>query len=96
MNSYGVSKQFGHFVQIWNVQAESKEEAWEIAETDGILMYQTVYNDIYPDRNFVTDLNDGTNGTTIPPKLYNEWLEEAIALGMKTDEYCGLPFNDVH
>lgn len=96
MKTYGVSKQYGHFTQIWYVEAESKEEAWQIAEEKGHLQYQTVYDDIYPSRNYVTCIGgDDKNGNTISTEQYNEWLQEAVQLGMKVDGYNGLPFNDV-
>jgi hypothetical protein len=93
--NYGVSKQYGHFVQIWHVEAESKKEAWDKAESDGILLYQTLYTDIYPDRNYVTSIGDDKENATISQEQYDEWLQEAIDLGMTVDDYCGLPFNDV-
>lgn len=95
MKRYSVSIQFGHFVQIWNVEANSKEEAWEKAESHGSLQYQTIYKDIYPMQNYVTCLDDNLESNTISKEQYAEWLEEAIALGMLVDGYCGLPFNDV-
>lgn len=95
MKRYSVSIQYGHFVQIWNVEAESKEDAWNRAESHGTLCYQTAYKDIYPMRNFVTCLDENIESNTISTEQYNEWLKEAIDLGMTVDGYCGLPFNDV-
>jgi len=95
MKKYSVSIQYGHFVQIWNVKAENKEVAWRRAESHGNLCYQTVYKDIYPMRNYVTCLDDNKESNTISRDQYNEWLKEAIELGMTVDGYCNLPFNDV-
>jgi len=95
MKQYSVSIQYGHFVQIWHVEAESKEDAWNRAESHGTLVYQTVYKEIYPMRNYVTCLDDNEESNTISPELYQEWLQEAIDLGMTIDGYCNLPFNDV-
>ena len=95
MKRYSVSIQYGHFVQIWNVEAESKEDAWDKAESHGRLQYQTVYKDIHPIRNYVTCLDDNKENDTISQEQYNEWLKEAINLGMTIDGYNNLPFNDV-
>jgi hypothetical protein len=96
MTNYVVSKQFAHFVQLWDVKAETEKEAWDKAESHGRLKYQTVYAETYPDRNYVTNLDDNIKNNTIPQDTYNKWLEEAIKLGMEVDGYCGLPFNDVY
>jgi hypothetical protein len=96
MEEYGVSKQYGHFVQVWNIKAESREEAWNNAEKDGKLVYETVYRNIYPIRDYVTNLGDKTTNDSISNEQYNEWLKEAIDLGMKVDKYNGLPFNEVY
>lgn len=95
MKEYSVSIQYGHFVQIWNVYANSKEEAWKNAESHGVLCYQTVYKDIYPMRNYVTCITDKSENNTISKEVYDEWLKEAMELGMTVDGYCGIPFNDV-
>lgn len=95
MKEYSCSIQYGHFVQIWHVDAESKEDAWEKAESHGTLCYQTVYKDIYPMRNYVTCIDNNKDSSTVSHKQYNEWLKEAIDLGMTVDGYMGLPFNDV-
>ena len=95
MKKYSVSIQYGHFVQIWKVEAESKKDAWSRAESHGILCYQTVYKDIYPMRNYVTCLDDNKESNTISQDQYNEWLKEALELGMTVDGYYNLPFNDV-
>jgi hypothetical protein len=79
---YCVSKQYGHFVQMWRVFAKDKEEAWKIAETEGRLMYQNVYEEIYPDRNYVKSM-EKISDNQISKEQYNIWLEEAISLGMK-------------
>jgi hypothetical protein len=88
MKRFGVSKQFGHFVQNWYIEAENKLDAWNRAETDGELRYQSVYKDISPLSNYVTNLDDkNDNGEdTFTQEQYNEWLEEAKQLGMKVDD----------
>jgi hypothetical protein len=96
MSDYAVSKQYGHFVQIWYVKAESKDDAWDRAEIDGKLGYQTVYKDVKPIRNYVTDIDNNINDNTISQEQYDRWLHEARQLGMKDDYYCGLPFNDLY
>lgn len=95
MKQYSCSIQYGHFVQIWHIKAESKEDALNKAESHGNLCYQTVYKDIYPMRNYVTCLDDNKESNTISRDQYNEWLKEALELGMTIDGYCNLPFNDV-
>jgi hypothetical protein len=96
MKRYGVCKQYGHFVQNWYIEAESKLDAWNRAEINGELLYQTVYKDISPLSNYVTDIDiRSNNDNTISHENYDLWLEEAFKLGMKEDKYCGLPFNDV-
>jgi hypothetical protein len=95
MKKYSVSKQYGHFVQIWNVEANSKEEAVEKAESHGSLQYQTVYKDIYPMRNYVTCIDDNKDSNVVAKEQYDEWLLEAIDLGMTVDGYYDLPFTDV-
>lgn len=95
MKEYSCSIQYGHFVQIWNVEAESKEDAWNKAESHGTLCYQSIYKDIYPMRNYVTCLDDNKEDNTISSEQYNEWLKEAVELGMTVDDYNGLPFCDV-
>lgn len=95
MKQYSVSIQYGHFVQIWHIEAESKEDALKRAESHGTLAYQTVYKDICPMRNYVTCIDDNKENNTISIDQYNEWLKEAIDLGMTVDSYYNLPFNDV-
>lgn len=95
MKKFAVSMQFGHFVQVWEVEAESKEDAWNRARSHGKLQYQTMYQDIYPARDYVTCLDDDKESNTISKELYEEWLKEAFELGMTVDGYCGLPFNNV-
>jgi hypothetical protein len=95
MDKYAVSKQYGHFVQVWEVDAENENEAWNKAESHGKLKYQTVYSNIYPVSNYVTCLSNPKNNNTIDKEQYDIWLKEAIDLGMDVDDYKGLPFNDV-
>lgn len=42
---YSVTKYFGHFTQIYHVEANSDEDAWNRAERDGNLQYQSVYRE---------------------------------------------------
>ena len=95
MKDYYVSIQYGHFVQIWQVKAESKDDARRRAESHGTLMYQTVYKEIYPLKNYVTCKGEGES-QQISKEQYDEWLLEAKELGMTVDGYYGLPFNDVN
>ena len=46
-------------------------------------------------RNYVTCLDDNKESNTISQDQYNEWLKEALELGMTVDGYYNLPFNDV-
>lgn len=92
---YHVSIQYGHFVQIWEVKADSKEEAREKAESRGTLLYQSAYKEIYPLHNYVTCVDPSENNNTISKEQYQTWLQEAIELGMTVDGYYGLPFTDV-
>jgi hypothetical protein len=86
MDRYACSKQYGHFVQIWTLEAESKENAWDRAEADGTLSYQSVYGDIDPNRNYVTNITRNEESNSITKEQYDEWLQEAIKLGMKIVE----------
>ncbi len=95
MKRYAVSKQYGHFTQIWELDAMNEKEAWDNAEKEGKLKYQTVYKEVFPTSNYVTCLTDNLNDNTISQEQYDIWLEEAKSLGMVVDEYLGLPFNDV-
>lgn len=95
MDRYAVSITYGHVVQIWEVEAESKKDAWERAESHGKLKYQTVYSDISPASNYVTCISDKSKNNTISKEQYDEWIKEAMELGMTRDGYYGLPFNDV-
>jgi hypothetical protein len=47
MPKYAVVKYFGHFRQDWSVDANTKEEAWNIAESNGYLDYQTAYHEVF-------------------------------------------------
>lgn len=37
LNNYSVTKNYGHFTQIYHIEAESEEDAWVRAERDGKL-----------------------------------------------------------
>lgn len=80
-----MTKNFGHFSQIWQVEADSEEEAWEKAEMLGTLLYQTVYIEPFrkEDKGFVVDLDRKKKETPlISEEQYDEWLREAVRMGM--------------
>lgn len=102
MNKYCVVKYFGHFRQEWEVEADSEESAWDMAEKNGQLTRQIVY--ILPfdksEKGYVINLNNKDGNNRISDKQYCEWLKEAADMGMILRPYeyekCyGIPFNDV-
>ena len=95
MDRFLVSKQFGHFVQVWEIDADNEDEAWSMAENHGKLKYQTVYKQMFPTSNYITCVSNPENNNVIDKEQYDIWLTEAIKLGMTVDGYSGLPFNDV-
>lgn len=78
---FSVSKQYGHFVQIWEIEAASEEDAMARAEIDGSLKYQTIYREVLPKQDYVVNLSQSR--PRISKSEYAEWLEEAVSLGMK-------------
>lgn len=78
---FSVSKQYGHFVQVWEIEAVSEEDAMARAEIDGSLKYQTIYREVFPRQDYVVNLSQFR--PQISKSEYAEWLEEAISLGMK-------------
>lgn len=78
---FSVSKQYGHFVQIWEIEAASEKEAMARAEIDGSLKYQTIYREVLPRQDYVVNLSQSR--PRISESEYAEWLEEAVSLGMK-------------
>ena len=88
MARYGVTKYFGHFRQIYTVYADSEDEAWETAELKGTLDYQIPYRNRFDENNkgYVVNL-DKKESNVITDEEYAEWLREAVALGMKPQEY---------
>lgn len=100
---YSVTKYFGHFRQCWNVEADSDEDAWDKAERDGSLQYQSVYKEAtdLESNGYIVNLDEKTKeDPPISTEQYYEWMREAIEKGMivSPDEYekaLGLPFQDV-
>ena len=92
MANYSVTKNFGHFSQIWSVEAESDEDAWIRAEKDGRLQYQTVYGEPtdLESKGYVVNLDEkNKKNSPIPKDKYYEWMREAIEKGMcvRPDQY---------
>ena len=89
MANYSVTKNFGHFKQIWNVKANTEEEAWNLAE-QGILQYQTMYRNPtdLESPGYVVNLDKKKeDDEPIPMDTYRKWLREAAAKGMKLTPY---------
>ena len=90
MANYSVIKNFGHFSQIWNVQAESDEEAWEKAEINGKLSYQSMSRKLLDleSPGYVKNMDEKKeDDEPIPMDTYRKWLREAAAKGMKLTPY---------
>ena len=90
MANYIVTKNFGHFSQTWNVQAESDEEAWEKAEINGKLSYQSISRELLDleSPGYVVNLDKKKEKEPpIPMDTYRKWLREAAAKGMKLTPY---------
>lgn len=100
---YSVTKYFGHFRQCWDVEAKSDEDAWNRAERDGSLQYQSVYREPtdLESKGYVVNLDEKRKEDhPISTEQYYEWMREAIDKGMivRPDEYekaLGLPFHNV-
>jgi hypothetical protein len=82
MPKYAVVKYFGHFRQDWSVDANTKEEAWNIAESNGYLDYQTAYHEVFDTKGYVVDLSK-KESNFISKDEYKTFLLEAKELGMK-------------
>lgn len=85
MASYAVTKYFGHFAQGWFVKADSEEEAWNTAETNGYRQYQGAYREPMDieSKGYVVNLDEKRKTEEpIPVETYHEWLLEAVDLGM--------------
>lgn len=103
LNNYSVVKNYGHFTQIYDIEAESKEDAWNRADKDGKLRYQIVYEELTDTetKGHVTNLDEvNKRHKPISEEQYYIWMREAIEKGMhvKPHEYekaLGLPFCDV-
>lgn len=104
MHNYSVNKYFGHFWQSWRVLAESEDDAWDRAEKDGHLEYQSVYNQPRDteSKGYVVDLDKKIEQEPpIDTDTYKRWLGEAIKKGMIVDPkefemVFGLPFHNIH
>lgn len=100
---YLVTKYFGHFTQIYHVEANSDEDAWNRAERYGGLQYQSVCRKPMDleSKGYVVNLDEkAKEDPPIPTEQYYEWMREAIDKGMivRPDEYekaLGLPFHNV-
>ena len=89
MANYSVIKNFGHFTQAWNIEANSEDDAWNNAE-NGILAYQTMYRDLTDLKSpgYVVNLDEKQKeDTPIPMEIYRKWLREASAKGMVLTPY---------
>ena len=90
MARYSVNKYFGHFWQCWNVDAETKEEAWSIAEEKGHLQYMSVYRELkdLETNGYVVNLDEKEDeDPPISKEQYYKWMKEAIAKGMVVSQY---------
>ena len=100
---YSVNKMFGHFRQCWILDADSDKDAWNRAERDGKLQYQSVYREPadLESKGYVVNLDEkAKKDPPISTEQYYEWMREAIDKGMvvSPDEYekaLGLPFHNV-
>lgn len=100
---YSVNKFFGHFWQCFNIEAVSEADAWNRAERDGSLQYQSVYREPIDleSKGYVVNLDEKIKeDPPISTEQYYEWMREAIDKGMivRPDEYekaLGLPFHNV-
>ena len=45
MAKFAVNKNFGRFRQCWTVEADNEEDAWILAERNGHLDYQLIYDE---------------------------------------------------
>lgn len=89
MANYSVTKNFGHFTQIWHIEADSDEEAWNNAE-NGKLQYQTMYRSLtdLESPGYVKNMDEKKEDEKpIPIDTYRKWLREAAAKGMKLTPY---------
>ena len=102
-NNYSVTKNYGHFTQIYHIEAESEDDAWLRAEKDGKLQYQLVYREPKDteSKGYVVNLDEkAKEEQPISEKQYYEWMKEAINKGMcvtpiEYEKALGLPFHDV-
>lgn len=103
MANYSVTKNYGHFTQIFYVEAESEADAWNRAEKDGKLQYQLVYREPKDTKSkgHVVDLDKKSReDPPIQDEQYYQWMREAINKGMivspkEYEKTLGLPFHDV-
>ena len=100
---YSVNKYFGHFWQCFDIEAESEEDAWNRAERDGKLQYQSVYREPkdIKSKGYVVNLDEkAKEDIPISEEQYYEWMREAIEKGMivtprEYEKVLGLPFHNV-
>lgn len=99
MANYSVTKNFGRFKQCWEVKAESEQEAWNKAET-GSLIFQSAYRERcdLDSSGYVVNSDLKKENEPVTSEEYNEWLREAIDLGMyatprEHELAYGLPFH---
>lgn len=84
MANYSVNKYFGHFHQIWCVQANSEDEAWKMAEKNGKLQYQSVFREPtdISSKGYIVNLDEKKEELPIQEEQYYTWMREAISKGM--------------
>lgn len=90
MTHYSVNKYFGHFWQCWDVYAENDQDAWDRAEKDGRLKYQSAYwepRDLESKGYVVNHDKKEIENPRISLEQYSEWLKEAIGKGMVVGPY---------
>ena len=85
MKKYHVIKYYGYFDQIWEISAESEEEAWDNAE-NGILLYQSCRNEKYDSEGYVVDISKTSEKNVISTDEYYSRMAEAVELGMHLDD----------
>lgn len=95
MARYSVIKNFGHFKQIWNIEASSDEEAWINAEK-GLFERQIMYGELtdIDSPGYVVNLDEKSKKEKpIPIEVQRKWLREAADKGMYlTPYYWGIAY----
>lgn len=103
MAKFAVNKNFGRFRQCWTVEADNEEDAWILAERNGHLDYQLIYNEPVDkeSKGWVVNLDEKQKEKPpISEKEYWQCMKEAVEKGMKVrsweyEKIYGLPFNNV-